>query len=234
MNSLSLEEFKNRIYESDRPEDVTVMFDELGRLEGYDANDPACANALFFSDPEYLKPSLLISKYTQQYTEKHLERRYISIMFRTQHILNSVHGEKQKADKIEQCIETTINKLNALKTEHNIHSVFVAMDTGQHGSLDSSNLSKSDSANRIKQQIKNLIPTVYDDKMSFQEWEESFDKITNSAPPALTAMMQKDIATQGECLILVGGGAFQTRALELYNARTESNRCVITLWSHCH
>ncbi len=231
MGAISMEEFKNRIYESDQPEDVTVMFDELGSMKGYDTIDPTCAKYQFISDPEYLKPSPLISQYTQQYTEMNLEKRYISIMFRTQHILDSVNGEKQKEDRIKEYIDTTIKKLNQLKAEYNIQSVFVAMDIGQHGSTDKSNLSKSDSANRIKQHIKNLIPTVYDDKITFHEWEQGFNDITSSASPNLTAMMQKDIASKGECLILVGGGAFQTHALELYHARTESDRCVIRLGS---
>ena len=71
-------------------------------------------------------------------------------------------------------------------------------------------------------------------RFPFTDWENSFENVTRLVPSGYTAMLQKDIATSGDCLILVGGGSFQGHAEAMYkNKRGEKEHCLIKLNREC-
>ncbi len=237
---LSLNDFKEKIYENSDPVNVTVMIDNFGPVLDisrppdslYESIDTPCMSR-FNKYLAHFTPSPLIKKYTQAYIKKHLNQPYISVMFRTQHMINPYDStEKQKAI-INRCITDTLTQLNTLKNKHNINSVFVSLDIGRHGSIDQSNKSGSKTAVNIRKNVKSLIPSAYNDETTFEEWENSFDAVTGPAPSGFTAILQKNIAISGECLILAGGGSFQEQAINLYTSKKESNDCIIPLVESC-
>ena len=62
-----------------------------------------------------------------------------------------------------------------------------------------------------------MVPSVYGNKLSYQDWENSFSLASRglSDPPYIAAM-QRALASQADCLILMGGGRFQLLAYEDY------------------
>ncbi len=62
--------------------------------------------------------------------------------------------------------------------------------------------------------VKGFVHTLYDGKWNFSDWESSFTKAAEHANnPGYIASLQRTIASQADCLILMGGGDFQRLAM---------------------
>lgn len=112
---------------------------------------------------------------------------------------------------------------------------FVAMDIGRFGS-DSFNITyrtrKFSHAEEVMRKARDLIPSIYSNKWTFSEWEESFEvlgrrgSVGGKLSKGYVAAVQRELASRAKCLITMGGGHFQKLALD-YHAKLHSrNQCV--------
>ena len=49
--------------------------------------------------------------------------------------------------------------------------------------------------------------------LSLEEWEASFDEVSSFRIPGYVALLQKNLAASGTCLVTAGGGGFQKSAV---------------------
>lgn len=81
----------------------------------------------------------------------------------------------------------------------------------------------------LTEEAKLLIMDLYSNKLTFEEWEESFNKATGGVKNnGYIAALQRTLASRAKCLVLVGGGSFQELALKDYlkNHPNKEDHCI--------
>ena len=236
---LSLEKFRDLVYQNDNPEDVTVIFNKLGLISQakpanwYESIDVNCANNDEKDEVNSVELASIIHQKHTDYVNEFMNKPYLSIMFRTEHMLTKSKQENW-INVIAECLNVTMNSLKQLKEKTGLDSVFVALDLGEHGSNDVSNRLNNEMAHRVREKIKTIIPMATEGALEFHGWDQSFDQITGAVPSGFTATLQKSIASGAECMILVGGGRFQKHAYNLYMSKRKGREpCVINLDKGC-
>ena len=63
----------------------------------------------------------------------------------------------------------------------------------------------------------------YGMRLSLEEWDASFDEVPSFKTPGYVALLQKNLAASGKCLVTAGGGTFQKSAEMLYKSINNSN-----------
>ena len=239
---LTLERFVDMIYGNTPPEEVTVVFDQFGGITRTDiaayleSVDIDCEkrilqNYIF----TLLKPSKRLSDDAQRYKQEFLDQQYISIMIRSEHISKDIKEPAKKREQIEKCLTKAKWHLDSIQKLHSLPSVFVAMDIGRHGSDGYINGHRKDQVKHFSHELENFIPAVTNGALSFDEWESSFDDIAGSVDSGYISVLQKEIAIEGKCLILVGGGQYQSHAYNLFmSLNKESAPCIIRLNAQCN
>ena len=82
---------------------------------------------------------------------------------------------------------------------------------------------------QILQSIQNTLTSLYDNKWTFSEWEDTFLQASHGiADRGYIAAIQKGVASRAKCLVLFGGGRFQFLALNeyLHNHPKKSDQCI--------
>ncbi len=239
--SFSETEFREFIYEHDQPENITVIFNTFGgitnteRAKYLELVDVDCEKkrlqTFVFNNAQL---STKISNNKKKYQHKYLKQPYLSLMVRTEHMIKGKENPEEKADLVNNCLNKTLILVNTLKQEHQIEQVFLTMDTGRFGS-DGYISGHRNNEKDVFKLTMNFVPAVFDNTMSYDNWANSFEDIADSVTSGYVAMLQKDIATEGECLILVGGGQFQQHAHQLYLSKRRGRQpCVIRLDKNCN
>jgi len=87
---------------------------------------------------------------------------------------------------------------------------------------------------KVEEQVKHTVEGLYDRQWTFEQWEKSFSQATGGVEDkGYTAAVQRGLASQGSCLILLGGGEFHALALKHYVDRTEPHdRCIDLICIH--
>ena len=97
-----------------------------------------------------------------------------------------------------------------------IDLMFIAMDCGKHGA----ELYRDPDVDNMTAMINTACHIVYNrfygNSSKLMEWEQSFDSVASFHVPGYIGMLQKNIAADGNCLILAGGGGFQDAAKKLH------------------
>ena len=68
----------------------------------------------------------------------------------------------------------------------------------------------------LTEKSKQLLNSLFNNELSFSEWEESFTRATGGVGNSgyIQAALQRTLASRAKCLILIGGGTFQDLALK--------------------
>ena len=101
----------------------------------------------------------------------------------------------------------------------------VTLDVGKFGSASF----RGTGSKHLTEKSKLLLMQLYDNTLTFEEWEESFTKATGGVENSgYIAALQRTLASRAKCLVLVGGGNFQDLALKDYlrNHPNEEYRCI--------
>ena len=70
--------------------------------------------------------------------------------------------------------------------------------------------------------------------MTLRNWEETFTAVSSSSVPGYVAFLQKSVAANGRCLILIGFGSFQRHALQMYmKLHRKQDYCYLKTDSQC-
>ena len=229
---LSSEEVREVIYGDRQPQKVTLMF-SLWRTPWYVVNDELddpnkCKRAGYDSRKEQFVPSPRLISDTEHYEKSFLNsRNEVAVMLRIEHIIEYVdkHREQWTTDK---CLQEAYQLTNE---RDKTGRPMVTLDMGKFGSGSWSNLPTKYGVDvdGLKEKLKQLLNSLFNNELSFYEWEESFTRATSGIENSgYIAALQRTLASRAECLILVGGGTFQDLALKDYlrNHPKRENRCV--------
>ena len=189
--------------------------------------DSACGNGLGYSKHVLsLNPSQKIFRHADQYIQRYLTGGdYIAIALRLERILHS-----SGMNNVPACLNKTLGYLSRLKQGIQAANTFLSMDVGNFGSK---GYKKHHIVFTVTQQAETLIETLYGNSTTIQDWEETFLNISRTSNPGYIALLQKTIATQAKCLLLVGGGTFQQHAFRQYQQMHTSRWCYVQLDGFC-
>ena len=161
-----------------------------------------------------VRPSKQIFQDVGKYIELNFDNRpYVAIIARIERVVLYLKRN------ITLCSENVLKVLSELN--HHPLKRFLAMDVGKFGSK---------GATSLKPAGEVLFKAVYGNARSFNEWERTFESFAlgGSSSAAYIANLQRTIASQADCLIMVGGGSFQHEANLSYmrNHPNPSSQCV--------
>ena len=137
----------------------------------------------------------------------------------------------QSQQRASNCYSLLLKKYQELKKKAS-GPPFVAMDIGKFGS-DSFNITyhKKNFPEEISSGAMQLILELYYNQWTFNEWQDSFLVLKNRTKNRVlttgyVAAVQRELASQAECIIVMGGGHFQMLALEQHDKYHPRKHCV--------
>ena len=237
---LSPQELIDTIYgTSYNPTDVVVVFYYWGGIVDYvqryrfSVKGTLCQRG--HSAVHLTHHSKRISNNIKEYTNRYMSgSRYIAVMIRFEHYginrrLSKMSSDTQRTTLME-CFKTISSKVESLKREKNIKDTLLAMDFSRQGSCalwgkDNPYLD----VNVLNQTVPTLFELLFGQSFKQDMWEKSFSDIADFEDPGYIGILQKGLAANADCLILVGGGTFQGSAEMLYNNLHPGSKCVLKL-----
>ena len=188
------------------PNEVTLLMNEFRGFFGFYRLpiNSECGIVHFRTNNISILPSPRVLTDSQKYsTDVFRGRPYVAVVARIERVV--LHRKKNMS----KCSQEVVQILESINSSRGVSSTFLAMDIGRFGSQGSIR-------NNLQPYGEALFNSIYGNKWSFGEWEESFENSSSSNNPAYVANLQRTIAASGSCLILVGGGGFQSQAKNLY------------------
>ena len=219
-------QFRSAVYRKFSPEQATVMINSMPGIGGISpwstaVEGKACNKRLFRSViTDEMVPSQRIKRDAEEYIKRYFggQTEYISLMVRMEHYISS-HRSLSYEESIKGIFQEMYQRWSDIQNKRNIHGTFLAMDVGKHG-CDGLSLRKFKYAELLNAEMHNFFDNLYNGSTSFTEWEESFEKVSGvksgSGISGYVAILQKEIASRGRYLILLGGGSFQQSAGSLF------------------
>ena len=228
-------ELKDNIMGSWKPDEVTVVLSRWTYSyyipPGNDVDD-FCGNAEW-TGRKVLYPSERLLKDIEHYEKLfQIPTTSVAIMMHSERLMEKKESESMIMKHANVHLKELLSVVEELKAKHQNGTPFAAVDIGRFGSL---TLPKAFSVgaksfkSRLIQTIQDTLTSVYDNKWTFSEWEDSFLQATGGiADTGYVAAIQRGIASRAKCLVLFGGGRFQFVALNeyLHNHPKKSDQCV--------
>ena len=227
--------FKGIVYGKYAPEQVTVIIDRLPGIGGVNHWNTAvegrsCGKKQYFGLILDVPSSKRIKRDAEEYIKRYLgsNKDFVSLMIRLEHRVNA-RNESSKVVQTKQILQKCHQKLTAVKSRQNISATFLTLDVGKYGSSEFF-LGKRGPMEGIVAEIHNFFDSLYKGSISYSEWEDSFVEVSGvkfgHGVSGYVAVLQKEIAIQGQCIILVGGGSFQKSAGKLHQlAHQDQKQC---------
>ena len=201
--AVTTSDFVKNILGSYKANEVTVLINEfrgfgLGRLPVASK----CGRHKMTDIP--VMPTARIRTDAHKYSKEVFGGRpYVAIMARIESVVFELHHD------IEQCAKEVESVLKQLRSSHKLPYTFLAMDVGKFGSGGAAR-------KNLQPHGETLFQSIYQEKWSFKEWEQTFERLSWSNNSAYVANLQRTIAAKGDCLVMVGGRSFQAQARTLY------------------
>lgn len=155
----------------------------------------------------------------------------IAVMVRLEWFL--ITYRNHSLEKIDTCLQTVVETKQELEsTTDGATRVLLALDVGKFGS---GTFNKTihlhftyDYFEKVLVKVKSVVLQLYNHKLDFDLWEETYVTATGgSTDKSYIAALQNVLAaSRADCLVLMGGGHFQELALQKYNDRALSQKCV--------
>lgn len=187
-----------------------------------------------------LRPSLLVVNHSQYYKKTIIGHKHVvALMFRIERFLMQQRSQRTLQNNLTSCVNTALEIHDKVREEKDA-GTFLTLDIGRFGShvmQHSRAVSRlashgGDTMESITSLAKDTINHIYNGKFTLKTWEETFVEASNGITEmGYIAMLQRNIATEADCLILMGGGSFQQVAAYQYlkNHPEPSSRCLHTV-----
>lgn len=236
-NTLTAGEFNNLILGSvPKQGPITIIFDEwrgMGknsnienqcflRLKNGNECTPNGQEAVGNLTNRVMNPSSKIRLKAKAYISQYLraKRGYVAVVVRWEKvILHNFYSDRySKRYTGSNCSHMIMEFVNKAYRKKRMYSTFFATDISKHGSstFDRYNYTQ-DSIENITVYTEHLIKTLHhNDSMSLTDYEQRFEEVSGTNNPAFISQMQKVIAANARCLLLVGWGAFHESILKMY------------------
>ena len=231
----SQNEFQDLVYGSQSPQDSVVIFNHFG---GLDKNGnrfrtrvdlDRCNRGNWFlsvrSSPQILRKSAL---YIERYMPHARISGYVCIMVRLERIALA-HGfatmsKKQQNTTISKCIEQIVKEVNKVRKKGNISEVFISTDIGKYGSIGLRKYNKNNHYDLLLDGLDRLYKLLLGNMADREKMMARVDAVVPVQSPGYVAQLEKSIAANATCLVLVGGGTFQKTVKNLYNTQYRETR----------
>ena len=224
VSTISEEELKRLIFGSTN---VTLIFDQWrGIVKTSKPNECITSNSRCTNELgrdtlfKGLIPSISIRKSAERYKKLYLQNQpYLAILLRIERIVLTTR------DLGKSCLHDIANALSTKNATS--RPIFISTDVGTYGSQ-SFQQCTGISADYFSDYIRHLFEILYGDKgpQLLKDYDKAFERISYSTHPLYISTLQKAIASQGECLVLLGGGHFQNHAKGLYSLAHRKKDCV--------
>ena len=142
---------------------------------------------------------------------------YIAVVLRFEKILTSGKSVPAVLDK-------ALKLWTLLKSKMKCNAIFLSLDVGRFGSKDLSKIGPKNTA-YAKKSAQTFFHKIYSNSSSFDAWEETFVNVSGTTESSYISALQTSIAAAARCVILVGGGEFQSRILQLHKDRHRTIPC---------
>ena len=157
---------------------------------------------------------------------------YVAVMLRAEHSV--IEFQKMKnanvMTKLNQCMQKVVQTTHVAMKTVGSSNLLVTADVGNYGSGSWNRTlltggGKGD-VSVIQQRVERAVERLHDERLSFQEWEQSFSVATGGVKESgYVAALQRVLASEAACLVLLGGGRFQQLTLANYLQRNHTH-CV--------
>lgn len=238
-DTISLTEFNDLIFWSvPKRTPITVVFEEW---RGMGRNNDDTTNQCFLRvrngtncTPNGLEvvanltnrvmmPSLKIKRLAKKYISKYLNEKYggyLAVMVRWEKVI--LYGFYENSENQHytgnNCTREIKEYVQTISAKKKIQTVFLATDIGRYGSTTFKVYNSTrDSTVNITSYTEDLMRTFYGNQsISLEEYEQRFEKVSGTTNPAMISQLQKAIAANARCLLLVGMGAFHENTMKMY------------------
>ena len=186
-----------------------------------------------------LRPSAKIQRHMENYKSSVLQaNKTIAIMLRVERFL-TLKSSGRSNETVDSCLKKTMSVYEGLRQQAQWvgSEPYLTLDIGRFGSgimqtMDS--VSRfGESLDEVTKLVTKFLVRIYNSRWkTITEWEDSFVQATGGVQErGYVAMLQRGIAVESDCLILMGGGSYQevaaTQYLEGHPSPTE--QCLHTV-----
>ena len=230
--------FRHMIYgKMFKPSEVVVIFNRWGgivhRVLDYriSLKHTTCHRD---EEPCLWHHSQQLSNDVKEYARRYMNEttQYVAVMIRVEyfaiyHKLRNLSADVQRS-KLMKCFNSIDQKVRSLKQQRNINSTLLTMDVGKHGSIYfRSGKSPVMDIDVLKKAVPEFFELMFGKSFTQDMWEDSFESVARFNVPGYIAIMQKELAANSACLLVVGGGTFQDSAKTLYNELHFGPKCIV-------
>lgn len=169
------------------------------------AENPESSNSLV--------PSASVVRHSRYYMDHFIPKeRFVGVMLRIERFLTIAASGRSK-DSVQSCLIKTRSLFDEIRLLKDL-GVYVTLDIGKYGSGVMQNKEavsrfRMGSIKGITELVESLLTYMYNTTVTLEAWEELFVNATGGiSERGYIAMVQRNIASQADCLILMGGGSF--------------------------
>ncbi len=240
---LTVHAFKEKLYGSFLPNNVTVVFDrwlgitnDVASKYAVSFYDAPCTKEFHTSIPFHdviIRPNSVLLTKSQAYVDKYLggSTQYIAVMLRLEKVILA-RGKLSAERSVTDCLHRVLGGLAQLKKLSGLNRTFLAVDVGRYGSKGFSVHNLIDRA-FLQEKYEGLIGSLYGNSVSVHEWEDGFVRVSGTSNPGYIAALQRTVASEASCILLAGRGSFQLNTYRAYLARHKGQACFAVLNSKC-
>ena len=226
-------QFKGVVYGEYAPEQVTVIIDRLPGIGGVGPWNTAvegrsCSKEWYYDHIINMPPSKRIKRDAEEYINRYFGSKedFVSLMIRFEHRLKATKTDKLA--EVKSILEKVRQKWTVVADRQHLNATFLAFDVGKYGSADFYLIRVVGPMGEILTEVHKFFDSLYNGSISYSEWEDSFVEVSGvksgSGVAGYVAILQKEIASQGRCIILVGGGSFQESAGHMHQLNHQGQK----------
>lgn len=219
-------ELYNSVFGHFPPRSITLIFSEW-RTPWYVTNSrlknpTECHNMKEKSKKAQFRPSPKLLSDVEYYKDHYLNSsNSLAIMLRVERMLLKLRQRNDVEKQVKLCLNEVTRIASHLWQEKRQPGIpLVTLDLGKYGSSSWSSslaINRKIDLNKVTKLAKETLYTLFDNKWSFEQWEMSFtEAVRGLENDGYIAALQRTLASQAECLVLVGGGNFQELAMRDY------------------
>ena len=210
-NHLNIDEFNTEIFGDQEPSNSTVLFTQwrgfASSSNRINVRGSGCVKLKMYLAAQLSKRLI---RDGDRYMERYLRTpNYIAIVARME------KAKKVKHDKgmVTYCFKQTIQHWEKLSKRTGINTTFLSIDIGRFGS---DTFIRTGDDTSLKDAFLTFFHQLYGSEATYRKWEATFEEVSSSSESGYIASLQKGLASQAKCVLLVGGGTFQRNTLRLY------------------
>ena len=234
---LSPKQLQDTIYGTLKPTEIVVIFNRWGGIVQHVEDFRISVKGTTCDRGKEIRlwhHSKQLSNDVKEYARRYMNKtsQYLAVMIRVEYFAIYHHLNKQPVDvqrsKLMGCFKDIDQKVKSLKKDKNINSTLLTMDVGKYGSIYfRSGKSSGMDIDVLNKAVPEFFEMMFGKSFTQQIWEDSFKSVARFNAPGYIAIMQKELAARSVCLLVVGGGSFQSSAKTLYNEFHHGPRCIL-------